>query len=336
MSMLYRIREVSDLFVDACVRHPTSGELLFLSVYGRDGGMLEFFASFALPREQGGLTEFTLVNQDGATSTVYVNKPDALDKLTGKLTKGNLFGNLAHAWLYDRDVAKPDRANRRAWGLYPTRHLDGRAIDESAITDRLWQQLRDLSPVPLAEDWRGTVLELATERKFVTWLDEPGGLCPPLGQVMACRIELGPDFIAEISAAVRLGSLRAPGSASTAASDASAIHSDAVEEAADRVRPQMGKPLALGLVVVSHGVHAEVATEVVMDCLQRHRSGDWGAVSEGDRRRNNKAMQTGEERILSAFAIDPNLPCEGSGSNTLWVITERDRSATTVLYPNEY
>ena len=336
MSKLYRIREVSDLFVDACVRHPTSGELLFLSVYGRDGAMLEFFASFALPREQGGLTEFTLTDQDDRSSTVYVTKPDGLTKLTGKLPKGNLFGNLAHAWLYDRDVAKPDRANRTAWGLYPTRYPDGRAADDAAIVDRLWQQLRDLSPVPLAEDWRDTVLELASERKFVTWLDAPGGLCPPLGQVKACRLELGPDFINAISAAVRHGTLRVPGSSSGADAAATAVQRDALEQATGRIKPQAGKALPLGRIVVSHGVHAEVATEVVMDCLRRHRAGDWGSVSEGDRRRNDQALKTGEERILSAFAIDPDLPCEGRGSNTLWVITERDRSATTVLYPSEY
>lgn len=334
MSKLYRIREVSDLFVDACVRHPTSGELLFLSVFGRDGTMLEFFASFALPREQGGLTEFTLVDQDDRSSTVYVTKPDGLTKLTGKLPKGNLFGSLAHAWLYDRDVAKPDRANRTAWGLYPTRYPDGRTTDDAAIVDRLWQQLRDLSPVPLAEDWRAPVLELAVERKFVTWLDAPGGLCPPLGHVMACRLELGAEFINAISAAVRDGSLQVPGL--PAAARATTARRDPVEQPTRQIRPQAGKALALGRIVVSHGVHAEVATEIVMDCLRRHRSGDWGSVSEADRRRNDQALKTGEERILSAFAIDPDLPCEGHSSNTLWVITERDRSATTVLYPSEY
>lgn len=336
MSALYRIREVSDLFVDACVRHPTSGELLFLSVYGRDGAMLEFFASFALPREQGGLTEFTLVDQEGTTSTVSVANPDGLDKLTGKLPKGNLFGNLGHAWLYDRDLAKPDRANRRAWGVYPTRHLDGRAVDDLAITDRLWQQLRDLSPVPLANEWRDTVLELATQRKFLTWLDEPGGLCPPLGPVMACRIELGPDFIDEISAAVRRGALRVSDLASAADSATSASQRDEAEEIARDVELHRQQSMKLGRIVVSHGVDAEVSTELVMDCLRRHRSGDWGHVSADSRQRNTKALRTGEDRIMSAFAIDPRLPCEGSGNNTLWVITESDHSVTTVLYPSEY
>lgn len=335
MSTLYQIREVSDLFVDACVRHPTSGELLFLSVYGRDGAMLEFFASFALPREKGGLTEFTLVDQAGACSTVYVTKPDGLTKLTGKLPKGNLFGNLAHAWLYDRDVAKPDRANRTAWGLYPTRLPDGRTADAADISDRLWQQLRDLSPVPLAEEWRETVLGLVAERGFVTWLGEPGCLCPPVGQVMACRIELGPAFIDAISAAVRRGALCVLGVASPAKPVARTASVAQVEPVSDRSR-RARKDLPLGRIVVTSRVDAEVPTEIVMDCLRRHRSGDWGTVSDGDRRRNDQALKSGEERILSAFAIDPNLPPEERSTNTLWVITEWDRSATTVLYPSEY
>ena len=41
-------------------------------------------------------------------------------------------------------------------------------------------------------------------------------------------------------------------------------------------------------------------------------------------------------RILSAYAIDPALPCEGYGDNCLWIITEADRSYTTILLPDEY
>jgi hypothetical protein len=37
-----------------------------------------------------------------------------------------------------------------------------------------------------------------------------------------------------------------------------------------------------------------------------------------------------------AYAIDPSKPCEGFGDNTLWIITEADRSVTTFLFPSEY
>jgi hypothetical protein len=50
---------------------------------------------------------------------------------------------------------------------------------------------------------------------------------------------------------------------------------------------------------------------------------------------NNHAIEDGG-RILSAYPIDPAKPCKGFGDNTLWIITEGDRSATTFLLPEEY
>lgn len=206
---MYRVKEVSDLFVDTCVRHPQTGAVLFLSIYGRDTALLEFFASFSLPKSQGGLNEFTLLDPDGVPSTVFVPEPSRLDKLTGKLPKANLFGNLAHAWLFDGVVTAADKANRTAWGLYPTHGIDGRAVDPQEIADRLWQQILDLSPVPLAADWRDQVMSLLGQG-FVTWLDQPDNLNPPLGPIMACRVDLSQRFIDRVSQSVKAGALCVP------------------------------------------------------------------------------------------------------------------------------
>ena len=70
-------------------------------------------------------------------------------------------------------------------------------------------------------------------------------------------------------------------------------------------------------------------------CLALHIRGDWGCVDEENRKTNFDALFS-HERILSAYPIDPAKPCEGFGENTLWIITERDRSATTFLLPDEY
>lgn len=61
--------------------------------------------------------------------------------------------------------------------------------------------------------------------------------------------------------------------------------------------------------------------------LHRHASGDWGDLSEEDRRLNDRALRTGE-RVLSVYR-----PFD---RGTLWIITEADRSATTLLTPEEY
>jgi hypothetical protein len=61
--------------------------------------------------------------------------------------------------------------------------------------------------------------------------------------------------------------------------------------------------------------------------LDRHASGDWGIVSADDAAENELSLREGF-RILSAYTLPT-----GEG---LWIITEHDRSATTVLLPSEY
>ena len=50
---------------------------------------------------------------------------------------------------------------------------------------------------------------------------------------------------------------------------------------------------------------------------------------------NDEAVTEGN-RILSAYPIDPSKPSTGYGDNTVWIITEADRSVTTFLLPSEY
>lgn len=63
------------------------------------------------------------------------------------------------------------------------------------------------------------------------------------------------------------------------------------------------------------------------DLLSRHQSGDWGSVPPGDAEANDAAVLT-DSRILSSYHL--------SDHERLWVITEADRSATTLLLPDEY
>lgn len=60
--------------------------------------------------------------------------------------------------------------------------------------------------------------------------------------------------------------------------------------------------------------------------LRRHASCDWGDVPPEDARANNDALHLGE-RVLSSY---------GDGDGRLWIITEADRSSTTILRPDEY
>jgi hypothetical protein len=97
----------------------------------------------------------------------------------------------------------------------------------------------------------------------------------------------------------------------------------------DALRPFRVKPLfPLGRLVatpealiraIDHGVS-------VPELVLRHATGDWGDVDAADRRENDLAV-TRRLRILSAY---------GEGDARLWLITEADRSATTLLRPEDY
>jgi hypothetical protein len=65
----------------------------------------------------------------------------------------------------------------------------------------------------------------------------------------------------------------------------------------------------------------------LVEYLNRHVQGDWGDLGLEDKRANDRALAFGA-RILSAY----DLPT----GERLWIITEADRSATTILLPEEY
>ena len=70
------------------------------------------------------------------------------------------------------------------------------------------------------------------------------------------------------------------------------------------------------------------AKQSLIDLLARHLRGDWGDLSEDDRKMNDEALASGEDRILSAYTLT-------TGAK-IWIITEWDRSVTTALLPDEY
>lgn len=85
----------------------------------------------------------------------------------------------------------------------------------------------------------------------------------------------------------------------------------------------------LGRLVATPGAIAalEEAGQTPAEFLQRHVQGDWGDVSEEDRVENWLSVMRGF-RILSSYTT--------AKGERVWVITEADRSATTILLPSEY
>ncbi len=85
----------------------------------------------------------------------------------------------------------------------------------------------------------------------------------------------------------------------------------------------------LGRVVATPGVleHFQGIEESILPYIARHSSGDWGDLDEHDIQVNERALSN-DEQLLSSYKT--------VGNQKIWIITERDRSVTTVLLPSEY
>jgi hypothetical protein len=91
--------------------------------------------------------------------------------------------------------------------------------------------------------------------------------------------------------------------------------------------PASSARFSLGTVVATPGVLETISRRELMEALQRHAQGDWGDVDEHDRRQNEQALRE-ELRLFSVY--------HGADGEKFWVITEADRSSTTILLPSEY
>lgn len=94
--------------------------------------------------------------------------------------------------------------------------------------------------------------------------------------------------------------------------------------------PPADRPLfSLGQVLATPGALANLQQLGMspLTLIQRHVHGDWGCVPIDDAEQNHLALRNGA-RLLSSYQLAAN--------TRLWVITEADRSATTLLLPEEY
>lgn len=90
------------------------------------------------------------------------------------------------------------------------------------------------------------------------------------------------------------------------------------------------KKLELGRIVATPAALdvLDASNQTFLDLLRRHQNGDYGGICEEDKKLNEQGLITGS-RILSAYKTTPN-------EKEVWVISEADRSATTILLPREY
>jgi hypothetical protein len=85
----------------------------------------------------------------------------------------------------------------------------------------------------------------------------------------------------------------------------------------------------LGQTFITPGAEAalQLAGQTAIEFLRRHMSGDWGELSNDDVKENEFSLEQGF-RLLSRY--------QTTRGERIWIITEADRSATTILLPLEY
>ncbi len=93
--------------------------------------------------------------------------------------------------------------------------------------------------------------------------------------------------------------------------------------------PIIPSKFPLGQLVATPGALAALQAnqQNPVEFVQRHALGDWGEVHADDWKENDFSLTHGY-RLLSAYTL--------TDGTRIWIITEADRSATTILLPSEY
>lgn len=92
-------------------------------------------------------------------------------------------------------------------------------------------------------------------------------------------------------------------------------------------KPERNVPVQLGQIAITPAAMNAIDPLSAAICLTLHRGGDWGEVTGGDRIANEEALRYGG-RLLSVY--------KSMDGVIFWIITEADRSSTTILLPEDY
>lgn len=87
-----------------------------------------------------------------------------------------------------------------------------------------------------------------------------------------------------------------------------------------------------GQVVMTRGVNAEITRSIefsqfILESIAKYRNCDWGDLGKEDKKMNDSAVENNDERIVARYN-NPN--------GDVYIITEWDRSVTTILFTREY
>jgi hypothetical protein len=83
----------------------------------------------------------------------------------------------------------------------------------------------------------------------------------------------------------------------------------------------------IGRIVTMPNAFARLTSNDILAGIRRHHAGDWGDVDEHDRQANERGL-IGRTRLWSVY--------HSANGVRFWIITEADRSSTTILMPEDY
>jgi hypothetical protein len=209
MSNLIQFNEVDGVLCDAIVADE-HGQVIFMSCYGYDASINRLFASFALSKFNGGLTSLSF-DYEGRERKLLIGSSDRLTKTAGRLPNGLFGANLVHTFIYDESIVQDDMSNQVRWVV-----LRGQ-YDDYDVDQRLWSVIKRLSPIPLMDHWRVTILNaLCKTGAIVTSMANENSLSLSIG--LECwRVDLnsthaqslmGTDFSSYIANMVKNGVLK--------------------------------------------------------------------------------------------------------------------------------
>lgn len=174
---LMKIIDTNDVYTDSFLVDKT-GTLVFISLVGKDTAIQELRARWSLPVNQGGLLDLQ-IETPNADVRVSLGNIASLKLLTGRLQTA-IFGSLIQAFLFKEILQKPDYANRQAMQLF---------LSNDDPQDGLWQLIKNISPLPLMDQWRDDILRLFENSG---WLNKLSGF----GKVSAYSISIPEDELA--------------------------------------------------------------------------------------------------------------------------------------------
>ena len=89
----------------------------------------------------------------------------------------------------------------------------------------------------------------------------------------------------------------------------------------------MQPKFSLGQIVATPNALNQIPNDEILNAVSRHVRGDWGTLDAEDLQSNERALRSGG-RLFSSYLSSQNVK--------FWIITEHDRSVTTVLLPMDY